>query len=373
MMTAHILNGIDLLYVFYSYNIIGENMDPLTQGVLGTVAAQQFAKPRVMAIASVLGALSGMTPDLDVLISSNVDPLLALEYHRHFTHSLLFIPIGGFVCALFFSLVFRSWIRYAELSFKQVLLFCTIGFATHGLLDACTTYGTQLLWPLSDMRVAWNTVSIIDPFYTLPLLLLVILAVVKRRYALLSRRFALAALAWVIIYSSLSVLQRERAEAAAWQLAAERGHSPSRLEAKPSFANIVVWKVVYQVDDQFYVDAVRVGLGQNRLYEGGSVSVLDLQRDFPWLESDSQQALDVERFRWFSNNYLAVSPRFPNRIIDMRYSLIPNQIKGLWGIELDANAASDAHIYYASDHERSGSTFTLLWQMIRGKALELSE
>jgi inner membrane protein len=127
------------------------------------------------------------------------------------------------------------------------------------------------------------------------------------------------------------------------------------------------------VDAQFYVDAVRVGLGQNRLYEGGSVSVLDLQRDFPWLESDSQQALDVERFRWFSNNYLAVSPRFPNRIIDMRYSLIPNQIKGLWGIELDANAASDAHIYYASDHERSGSTFTLLWQMIRGKALELSE
>jgi inner membrane protein len=347
-------------------------MDPLTQGVLGTVAAQQAAKPRAMVIASIIGALSGMAPDLDVLISSNSDPLLALEYHRHFTHSLFFIPIGGLICALFFSLICRPWIRRAELTFKQVLLFCTLGYATHGLLDACTTYGTQLLWPLSDVRVAWNTVSIIDPLYTLPLLLLIVLAVVKRRHALLSKRLALGALTWVVIYSSLGVIQRERAESAAWSVATERGHKPSRLEAKPSFANIVVWKVVYQVDDRFYVDAIRVGLGTGgiTLYEGSSVPALNIRRDFPWLTSYSQQAQDVERFRWFSNDYLAVSPRYPNRIIDMRYSLIPNQIKGLWGIELDANAASEAHVHYASDHERSGSTFTLLWAMVRGKVLE---
>jgi inner membrane protein len=348
-------------------------MDPLTQGVIGAVAAQQVARSRVIILASVLGGLSGMAPDLDVLVSSNSDPLLALEYHRHFTHSLLFIPIGGFICALFFSLIFRSWIRYAELSFKQVLLFCTIGLATHGLLDACTTYGTQLLWPFSDMRVAWNTISIIDPLYTLPLLVLMVSAMVKRRYPVLSKRFALGALAWVVIYSALGMLQRERAESAGWKVATERGHKPSRLEAKPSFANILVWKVVYQDSDRFYVDAIRVGLGGSQLYEGGSVPALNVQRDFPWLETESQQAKDVERFRWFSNDYLAVSPRYPSRIIDMRYSLIPNQIKGLWGIELDANATSEAHIHYVSDHERSGNTFSLLWKMIRGIALESSE
>ena len=348
-------------------------MDPLTQGVIATVAVQQVAKPRVIVLASLLGGLSGMAPDLDILIGSNSDPLIALEYHRHFTHSLLFIPIGGLICALFFSLIFRPWIRHAELSFKQVLLFCTIGLATHGLLDALTTYGTQLLWPFSNMRVAWNTISIIDPLFTLPLLSLVILAMVKRRYPVLCKRFVVGALAWVIIYSSLGFLQRERAEAAGWKVATERGHQPSRLEAKPSFANIIVWKVVYQVDDRFYVDAIRVGFGDSQLYGGNSVAVLNVQRDFPWLESRSQQAKDIERFRWFSNDYLAVSPRYPDRIIDMRYSLIPNQIKGLWGIELDTKATSEAHIRYVSDHERNGSTFSLLWKMIRGEALTLSK
>ncbi|MFT6102039.1 MAG: inner membrane protein [Candidatus Endobugula sp.] len=346
-------------------------MDPLTQAVIGVVAAQQVAKRRVLVLASVLGALSGMASDLDVLIASNTDPLLALEYHRQFTHSLFFIPVGGFLCTLFFSVIFRRWLRKAELSFKQVLVFCTLGYATHGLLDACTTYGTQLLWPLSDVRVAWNTLSIIDPLYTLPILLLVILAVVKRKKPRLSRRLSVCALCWVVAYTVLGVMQRERAEAAALQVAQRRGHTPVSVEAKPSFANILVWKVVYRTESRFYVDAMRVGW-QVSHYEGRSIAQLNVSRDFPWLDKGSQQAHDIERFRWFSNDYLAVSPRYPNLIIDMRYSLIPNQIKGMWGIELDPSADKDQHIRYVSDRDRNGSTFTLLWNMILGKAQDTS-
>jgi inner membrane protein len=346
-------------------------MDPLTQGVIGAVATQQVAKRRILVVASVLGALSGMAPDLDVFISSNTDPLLALEYHRHFTHSIFFIPFGGLICALFFFVIFRRWIRNSELGFKQVLIFCTLGYATHGLLDACTTYGTQLLWPLSDMRVAWNTISIIDPLYTLPILLFVILAVVKRSKPLISKRLSLCALCWVVTYTALGVMQRERAEAAAIKIAEARGHQLILLEAKPSFANILVWKVVYQTDTHFYVDAVRVAWGITQ-YTGSSIARLDVARDFPWLDEGSQQARDIERFRWFSNDYLAVSPRYPNRIIDMRYSLIPNQVKGMWGIELDPNADKNQHIRYVGDRDRTGSTFTMLWNMLLGKAQDTS-
>ena len=330
-------------------------MDPLTQGVVAAVASQQCSKSQLLGAATVLGFLSGMAPDLDIFIRSSSDPLLALEYHRHFTHSLLFIPFGGFICALFFFYVFA---KRAGLSFGQTYVYCTVGYATHGLLDACTSYGTQLLWPFSSMRVAWNTVSIIDPLLTLPLLALIVLSVVRR-----DRRYAVCALVWLTVYTVLGIVQRERAESFGLTIAQQRGHSPLELSAKPSFANLLLWKVVYTTEDSFYVDAVRTGFRFTH-FQGSRIDRLDVARDFPWLNADSQQAKDVERFRWFSNGYIAVSPRYPNRIIDIRYSLIPNEIKGMWGIELDKSRQHDEHVNYVTDPQRDRHVFDTLWGMI---------
>ena len=155
-------------------------MDPLTQGVLGASLPQSLGKARDAASAGLLGFLAGMSADLDVLIRSTTDPLLFLEYHRQFTHSLIFIPIGGVLCALLLHALIG---RRRGLRFRQTWLFCTLGYATHALLDACTTYGTMLLWPFSEQRFAWNTISIIDPLFTLPLLVGVLLAAKKRHAA----------------------------------------------------------------------------------------------------------------------------------------------------------------------------------------------
>lgn len=332
-------------------------MDPLSQGVIGAVGATQASKKGYLGIATVLGFASGLTPDLDVLIKSSSDPLIALEYHRQFTHSLVFIPIGGLLCALLFYVLFAR----KHLSFKQTFIFCTLGVATHALLDACTTYGTQLFWPLSDMRVAFNVVSIIDPLFTLPLLFLMLL-----NFKCKQRLLAFATLAWTVCYLSLGLIQRERAEAAGWELANERGLNVIALEAKPSFANVIVWKVITTTEDKYYVDAIKAGISNAVVFEGDSVDKLDINRDLPWLDKSSQQAKDIDRFRWFSNGYLAMSPTKSNTIIDMRYSLLPNQIKGLWGIRLDPNATAEQHIDYVEDHERSEDTLNKLWEMIRG-------
>jgi len=78
-------------------------MDPLTQGTLGASLSQSFAgDKKLVKYASILGFLAGMAPDLDLFIRSSEDPLLFLDFHRQFTHSLFFIPIGGFLCALLF-------------------------------------------------------------------------------------------------------------------------------------------------------------------------------------------------------------------------------------------------------------------------------
>ena len=141
-------------------------MDPLSQGVIGASVAQSTVKnKRYLVSAGILGFLSGMAPDLDIFIRSEQDPLLFLEYHRQFSHSLVFIPIGGLICAsiLFFILRLKK-----SLSFKQAWIFSTLGYGTHGLLDACTSYGTLLLWPFSYSRISWNNISIIDPRYQVP-------------------------------------------------------------------------------------------------------------------------------------------------------------------------------------------------------------
>ncbi len=332
-------------------------MDPLTQGTLGAALPQSLSRARLAGSAGLLGFLAGMAPDLDVLIRSSSDPLLFLEYHRQFTHSLVFIPIGGAICALVLHQLLG---RRRGLSMGQSWLFCTLGYATHALLDACTTYGTMLLWPFSDQRFAWNSISIIDPLFTLPLLFGVVLGARLRRPA-----YARVALCWGLVYLGIGLVQRNHAMEMGYALAAERGHEVLWLEAKPSFGNILVWKTVYQTEEHFYVDAVRAGVSP-RVFEGDSVPKLDLERDFPWLDHGSQQAMDIERFRWFSNGYVARDPRHENRVIDIRYSMLPDRIEPLWSIELDRAAGPEDHVAYRTHRQGGADSGGRLWRMISG-------
>ena len=114
-------------------------MDPVSQGALGAIFAQTISNKKKILIGSILGCVAGLAPDLDIFIRSSSDPLLKLEYHRQFTHSLVFIPIGALVVAIFTFLFSRKY-----LSWKETYFYCFFGYATHGLLDACTSYGCLL-------------------------------------------------------------------------------------------------------------------------------------------------------------------------------------------------------------------------------------
>ena len=306
-------------------------MDPVSQGVLGAAAAQALARPRQVAVAGVLGAVAGMAPDLDVLIRSSEDPLLFLEFHRQFTHSLVFIPIGAALCAAVLFPFVRRLCRV-----REVYLYCILGYATHGLLDGCTSYGTQLYWPFSNYRVAWNNISIVDPLFTLPVLVLVVLAACRGRVAL-----ARTACVWAMLYLAVGLVQRDRAEAAGYAIARARDHAPVFVEAKPAFASLLLWKTIYEHAGRYYVDAVRAGATLVH-FPGQSAAKLVLARDLPWLDPRTQQARDLERFRWFSQDHLALDPRNPDEVIDIRYSMLPDRIDPLWGIRLDPAAPSDA-------------------------------
>lgn len=316
-------------------------MDPLSQGVLGAIASQNILKKgKDWGRATLIGFIGGMLPDLDIFIRSSSDPLLALEYHRQFTHSLIFIPLGGLLGAILLFPLFKK-----NLNFKKVYLYCTLGYATHALLDACTTYGTQLLWPFSNIRVSWNNISIIDPLFTLPLLILIILAWLKKK-SLFSR----LALFYMFFYLLLGVVQRERAYQVAQEWVINRGHNPNHLSVKPSFGNLILWKSIYEEKGRFYIDGVRVGF-DSKVYPGESIPKLMISRDLPWLKNQSRQLLDLERFRWFSMDYLAYFPNRGSFVGDIRYSLLPNQIEPLWGVLLD-EFKPNTHVQFLENRGR---------------------
>ena len=333
-------------------------MDPISQGVLGSVVPQAVApsNPKRFAVAGA-GWLAGMLPDADVLIRSSTDPLLFLEYHRQFTHSLVFIPIGGLIAAGLLWPIWHRWLRFVGL-----YLVCTLGYATHGLLDACTSYGTQLLWPFSDARYAWNNVSIIDPLFTLPLLLFVAWAGWSQK-----RKFAILGLVWALGYLSFGVMQRERALQSASELAVRREHVPLRLSAKPSFGNLLLWKSIYEHDGRFYVDAIRLATDA-QVYEGDSIEKFDEATLANFPEHAGVLRRDIARFMWFSDRYVAAFPRAKPFLGDVRYSLLPHELEPLWGIEwLDEH--SDEHVQFVNRRDDVKAKLVTFRKMLLGDKL----
>ena len=330
-------------------------MDPLTQGVLGAALPQSISNKKSLGVIGIVGFLSGLAPDLDILIRSESDPILFLEFHRQFTHSLIFIPFGGLICALVLHFFISK--RF-KIRFKDTWIYSTLGYATHGLLDACTSYGTLLFWPFSQTRIAWNNISIIDPLFTLPLLILIVIAGLKQK-----RIFAVIAILWAVFYLSLGVYQKNEAIKVSKTIAKSRGHDASRINVKPSIGNILLWKSIYETQDKFYIDAVRLGWSP-KIFNGESIDKINIQSAFPWLMLESQQAKDIKRFNWFSNGYIAINPKNKNQIIDIRYSELPNEIGGLWGIEISKEKGNNNHVEYITNRTMSKTRFKIFKEML---------
>jgi inner membrane protein len=149
-------------------------MDSLTQAALGAAIGGAIAPAGQRRKALLAGAVLGTVPDLDVLIDYG-DAVANFTYHRGFSHSLFVLP--PFALVLWLSL--RRWWAPVRDAPVQWLAIVFLALVTHPLLDAHTAYGTQLLWPLDVQPAMWATLFIIDPLYTLPLLVGVVLAAVR--------------------------------------------------------------------------------------------------------------------------------------------------------------------------------------------------
>ncbi len=332
-------------------------MDPVTHALVGAAAARvALARPLGKA-AWLPGAMAGLLPDADALIRSSADPLLYAEFHRHFTHSLAFIPIGGTIAAL-------PWLLPAKrrTQWKAYLAAATVGYGTHGVLDAATTWGTRLLWPFSDARVAWNWISIVDPVFTVIVLTGVAVALWRR-----STNPAAVALAVCAVYLCAGAVQESRARDVQAHVASARGHVVERATVLPGFGNNVVWRSIYEADGSLHLDRVRVPWWGAPTWSPGYDAVPVRERDLPAaVSSDPRLRRDFGRFATFAGGWVARAAAEPDLIGDARYSSADDRFEPVWGIRFQPRGRSVPIEWVDRSGQRRVDT-AALWREFTGR------
>lgn len=333
-------------------------MDSVTHTIIGATVSYALLGRKLGRRAAVIGALAGVLPDVDSLISSKADPLLYVEFHRYFTHSLLFALAGALVATL-------PWTLRERFRGQWVLFWlCALpAYVSHCLLDASTTYGTQIYWPFSRERVGWDLISIIDPIFTLVVLSLLACALFKRRQSL-----AATAVIFALTYLGAGAAQRSRAAEAQRTLAQERGHLIERSEIMPTLGNNLIWRSLYLADGRIYSDRIRVGwFSPATVRKGTSLPLASVDDLSPSERASNEHTNAFTRFAWFSDGWLARSPGDPSVFGDMRYSISTQAFDPVWGIRLSLSVDDRGQVEWVNRTRERQPQTKELWSEIRGR------
>ncbi|MEN1927391.1 metal-dependent hydrolase [Luteimonas sp. MJ250] len=269
-------------------------MDSLTQIVLGGAVAAAIAPAAHRRAALLAGAVLGTLPDLDSLPIKlfTDDPVALMTLHRGASHSLLVLPLLGWVVWTFFR---GRGGRVAEAP-RPWFWAIQLALLTHPLLDAFTVYGTQLLWPLPLPPVMWSSIFIIDPLYTAWLLLACIAAFLLRERA--AARHALAAgLALSTAYLGWSLLAKGMVEREAGRALAAMGLDEAPRFSVPMPFNTLLWRVVAMTPDG-YVEGLR-----SLADDPGTMRFRHHASDIAALE-EAAGVPAVARLAWFNHGFM---------------------------------------------------------------------
>ena len=222
-------------------------MDSLTQIVLGASVAEATLGKKIGNKAIVLGAIAGTIPDLDIVTRFFVDDLTASVMHRGFSHSLIFPFIAAPILAWILKKIYSN---YSDVSFNDWLKMFFLAIITHPLLDAQTTWGTQLFWPF-EWRVAVENVFIIDPIYTLPFLTFLILTAFQKR---LSKKRRLYNSLGLILSSAYLLITLSFKGIAHYNIA--KGLEENNIEYKDintraTYFNSILWSSQIELEDSY--------------------------------------------------------------------------------------------------------------------------
>ncbi|MBA2656556.1 MAG: metal-dependent hydrolase [Tatlockia sp.] len=299
-------------------------MDPITHGALGAATAQLVLFKKNKQNAWIVGALAAMAPDLDIFIRSDTNPMLQLLYHRNFTHAISFIPLGAILVTLGL-MIFKRFRK----DWPGTFLAAFIGFSTHGLLDACTSYGTMLFWPFSDARISWDLIAIIDPFFTFPIILGLTWTIVNNNR--LGTIIGLLLAGSFLLFNSY---QHSRAISASLSYGKQQNLQITRLRSFPFLLSSTYWRTAIDSNQQFYLADVHTPLSSNTKVKALGNYPKFLSTELPNYVKESPSLLqDFKIFNWFTEDSLILAGESPLTLVDGRYLIGEHPLIALWGIQ----------------------------------------
>lgn len=331
-------------------------MDTVTQALLGGVVAYSVAGVKAPRKAILWGAAVAVLPDLDVFIPYDTD-LDTMTFHRSWTHSWL---VQTAVAPLMAALAHKFDNTF---SFRRWWLMLWLVLVTHSGLDALTVYGTQLLWPFMPTPASGGSVFIIDPIYSLSLLLGFMLVLVRPQ-RLLSHK----AMRFGFIFSCLYLLWglgvQQWMTMQARQALAEQDIAWQQMQVQATALNTLLWRVLI-IDEEYYYEGFR--------------SVLD--GDKPWTLTPHPKGRELadalaplpayQRMDWFTGGLMKLEQRGHDIIAtDLRMGMEPAYF---FRFRLAVN--NDGHIRPATP-DRVESRFTRedgvrwVWERIWNPAVE---
>lgn len=315
-------------------------MDSITQAALGGVVGELVLGRKLGWRGMAWGLCFGTLPDLDVLVSPFLDDVTRLKWHRGISHSILLMFVGAFV-----FMMPLSWIhRERGLLMARAWWFVFLTWSTHVLIDVFTTYGTQVWEPFSEARVSLNNMSIIDPLFTIPLLICVLITVVRFTAFIVrvvkymcapgeergerpqeprfSGKVARIALVLSCGYALFSLGMKVRAMNVIKERVVEKFPEAELVQLAPTLGNTILWRGMAKTEEGYLVTYWSP-------FDDESAEWDFYPKNAQLAEPFREEAL-FQGLEWFSQGHW-VTRRLPSGeivLIDMRFGELRDPISG---------------------------------------------
>ena len=400
-------------------------MDSLTQITLGAAMGEAVLGRKVGNRAMLWGAIGGTIPDLDVFANMVTDDVSALAFHRAITHSFAFafitpLLLGWLVYRLyddrktFWPDLLRVWLLLVllvgagaifmpipPLEVGQIALAVSVAIIlfpavvwgrrqlrkrkvkpeatqrdwsllffwsifTHPLLDSCTTYGTQLFQPFWDYRVAFNNISVVDPAYTLPFLLFVLIVLMLNRQHRLRPVFNYIGIGISSVYMLFTFYNKMQVDQVFEHSLQRDGITYERFMTSPTIFNNVLWQGVAEGDTAYYQGMYSILDSKPQVL---SFTVIPKNRH---LIEGHEEDRSIRILRWFSSGYYSILERPDGQLQfnDLRFGSVGQTFDKPEDFVFHFLLEEKDGVFIARESwdrdQDTGEAFSQLWERIKG-------
>jgi inner membrane protein len=354
-------------------------MDSLTHALLGAAVGESVLGRQHGRKAMLYGSIAGLTPDIDVFIGIFMSDIDKLLFHRGLTHSFVFIflsaPLLGWIASRLDAITMKQQMDddRRKVHFRQWTFLAFLTQLSHILLDSFTSYGTQIYLPFSSEAIALSTISIIDPLFTLPLLIGVIPLIFSKKGSVRFRRWlSFGAVLLACLYLGITLVNKLYVERQFMDAYEQAGIEISHIEVKPTLFNNLLWRGIAReaATDTYYVGYASLadgqpGVGALQLIDGAHERIEAL-RDRP----------ELQRLIWVSQGFYKIERQDDELVFsDLRFGRI-SEFTGdsstpyafSYRIRQPESGADlqIQRIELQVDREREQRSLKLLWQRIFG-------